>query len=486
MLRWQNRPASAKYQHCPVQRGRSMPGPRALVAIQAKESGAASVQRLAQWQEMANGAERPLRGEITQPVMQGVFMYLFPHDKIVDKPKYSVGDVSKIGRIPVSEGGITVWTDPRNREAALDRLRRQRGDLMDKDRVRQGSEDPKVLDTLYREAAIRLMGRPGLHGVEVDSPIGYPHEDQKRLFHLHSDYWTVTDPRDAHFVAKKGVEPADAVRAIFSEEQMTTLECHSMMVSIQYRALLHALGDERFNKLFEGTRLEIASGPGMIEDSNLHKLMTSKKLDNPEELKPGDWLYYKNFEEYSAATLYDQWADWAGLHTMYMGGGQYQGFGLSESVDDEGMKKKLLEAYNEDFEATPRTAADLPKMRGLYTKERVRPYRLTEEGFWPESYPDWQDGAPEEGDGCVFLNFDDTIDHDWKEECALYMGSDTYNTHRLGHGLSELQVKTKLMEKFNKSLPERKKKSDLEGKEMRNLSNVRAFDMDKVLKRLGG
>lgn len=158
---------------------------------------------------------------------------------------------------------------------------------------------------------------------------------------LDSQYWQRVG--NYHFVMKKGVKPAEAIKAIFPTDGdgYTLLECHSMLIAIVYRSLMIAYGEERFNELFKTITIKY----GDLKTSGLAELFTKKRiLKNQIEL--GDWVYFQNHPDYLAK--HPEGA-WQGENAIYMGAddgqGYYSGFGAHELTEKE-MIKELQLAYN--------------------------------------------------------------------------------------------------------------------------------------------
>lgn len=166
---------------------------------------------------------------------------------------------------------------------------------------------------------------------------------------LSSRYFT--HEADYHFILKPGMSPSRAIRAIFRGP--TRLECNTMMIAIEYRAIRAAIGAHRFSRAFaqRGIHIEIAAA---TRDHVLGPWL--KSVDNPtsDDLEPGDWVYFANHDEY----LYKHPAGaWQGENALYVGENAdgeklYSGFGVSSVTEDE-MLLELLRAYN-----APRSAED--------------------------------------------------------------------------------------------------------------------------------
>jgi hypothetical protein len=164
-----------------------------------------------------------------------------------------------------------------------------------------------------------------------------------RYFTLEADY---------HFVLKDGMSPSRAITAIFRGP--TRLECNTMMIAIEYRAIKAAIGAHRFSRAFappRSIRIEIAAATA---DRVLGPWLKSVPDPKADDLVVGDWVYFANHDEY----LYKHPAGaWQGENALYVGDNAngeklYSGFGVSQVTEDE-MLMELLRAYN-----APRSAED--------------------------------------------------------------------------------------------------------------------------------
>jgi hypothetical protein len=162
---------------------------------------------------------------------------------------------------------------------------------------------------------------------------------------LNTSYWDKVGAY--HFQVKAGVEPSVAIESIFDPSENNVLECNSMMVAIQYRAMLKTLGATKFNEKFPNGSgilisphhqpLVVSTHP--IWEQNLFKYVT---ISSSADLLPGDWIYFKNMDDYIDK---HPGGLWSGEHTMYLGDGKFRGFGTSEKTEQQ-MLDKLMEAYN--------------------------------------------------------------------------------------------------------------------------------------------
>jgi Protein-glutamine gamma-glutamyltransferase len=176
---------------------------------------------------------------------------------------------------------------------------------------------------------------------------------------------------DYHFVLRDGARPSTAIRAAFAGP--TRLECNTMMIAIEYRSILAALGPRRFDRAFDGgadaRTLTIEIGRALAPHV-LEGYLVELDVNDPEfELRVGDWVYFANHDDY----LYKHPAGaWQGENALYVGDDAdgnklFSGFGV-HSVTAEKMHEELLEAYNaprsrSDEEASWRSLSDADKER---------------------------------------------------------------------------------------------------------------------------
>ncbi len=157
---------------------------------------------------------------------------------------------------------------------------------------------------------------------------------------------------DYDFVLKPGKNPSAAINSIFRGP--TRLECNTMMISIEYRAIKAAIGVARFKRAFSGSqtvRIQIATA---LNPKVLGKWLKSIPNPTEDDLKPGDWVYFANHDEYLDK---HPAGAWQGENAIYVGDNAqgeklYSGFGVHKVTADE-MNLELLHAYN-----APRDAED--------------------------------------------------------------------------------------------------------------------------------
>lgn len=166
--------------------------------------------------------------------------------------------------------------------------------------------------------------------------------------HLDPNFWDHNG--GINWTMKPGVKPSDAIKAVFRLGAGSKMECLSVMSAIYYRALLKAIGEDKFNAVFKDLGMEIS------QDSSIFDIVPKKPAGQP--LKPGDWVYIKGHKDYDSpemdAALGKGWGPWRGENSVYMGPNQYSGLGLPpESLDE--MKSDLLGGYNQKVDAYNKT-----------------------------------------------------------------------------------------------------------------------------------
>jgi hypothetical protein len=236
-------------------------------------------------------------------------------------------------------------------------------------RMHNGGEPPDHAfdsrEQLRTEIRLRHSAIQSMADVNVDPGCcSYPTSTYDSGY-LDPTYWEKQGP--LRFTVKSplpaGKEASDAIEAIFAKGAGTELECNSMLVAIQYRSMLKALGEEAFNEKFpKGQWIFISphhrAPRGQVQhplrEMNLYEQVS---IASSADLLPGDLVYFKNVPDYL-----ERHPDgaWAGEHGLYLGGGMFRGFGIDE-VDEEGLKKELLAEYNKGLPAeAQKTLDDVP------------------------------------------------------------------------------------------------------------------------------
>ena len=193
--------------------------------------------------------------------------------------------------------------------------------------------------------------------------------------HLDSTFWQQIGG-GVQFVPKSplpvGKNASDAIEAIFAPGAGTRLECLSMTAAIEYRAMLKSIGAARFNAKFPGgAGIDISAGAPFLLISGPGRKFEVKAVANKSEILPGDWVYFKNFHDYTTRV---PGGFWQGENAIALGGGMFRGFGVA-AKSESGLDQELVNRYNDD--AAPilsKTVADLiADGGGLLLDPVVRP-----------------------------------------------------------------------------------------------------------------
>jgi hypothetical protein len=193
--------------------------------------------------------------------------------------------------------------------------------------------------------------------------------------YLDSTYWDQVGG-GVDFVPKSplptGKNASDAIEAIFAPGAHTRLECLSMTAAIEYRAMLKSIGPAKFNAQFPGgAGIEIVARPSFPLISGADKKFEVKAVASRSEILPGDWVYFKNFKDYTTRVVGGYWQ---GENAIALGGGMFRGFGVA-AMSETDLNQELVNRYNND--ATPiltKTVADLlADGGGLLLSPVIRP-----------------------------------------------------------------------------------------------------------------
>jgi hypothetical protein len=199
----------------------------------------------------------------------------------------------------------------------------------------------------------------------------YRHPHEPRVGQLDDRYWVAHG--GYQFTLQPRARPARAIRSIFEGGHDNVLECNSTMVACHYYAMLKTMGDDAFNRRFAGGQELVISPyhkdlPGTDRPHPFDgRLMRRITIAGEDDLLPGDWVYFKNFDDYIQKHPN---GFWSGEHTMYLGGGEFQGFGTAVSSAAE-INQKLLDNYNAGLPPPQqKQIGDIPGML-LYARRPV-------------------------------------------------------------------------------------------------------------------
>ena len=219
------------------------------------------------------------------------------------------------------------------------------------------SHDQFCKDLDLRDYARHYMGEANKDGGTLRYRDSSINEEKGRL---DGNYWVKVG--NYKFKLKSGAVPSQAIRSIF-ESKNNVLECNSTMVAVHYRSMLETLGEVAFNLRFKDGKGLIISPHHVKVDDKAHPfheqgMMETVNVTGEGDLLPGDWVYFKNIDDY--LTKHPN-GFWTGEHTMYLGTGTYQGFGTAVSTAD-GIRQKLLDNYNNGLPKTEeKKLAAIPK-----------------------------------------------------------------------------------------------------------------------------
>lgn len=294
-------------------------------------------------------------------------------------------------------------------------------------------------EVAFRFNAVKLMNNEKFH--TLNGYYQYPTAEANYL-QLNKNYWTQEKNKLGLFTVKEGVLPSEAIESIFDDTTKIVLECHSMMMCIQYKALLDSIGATNFNLLFKNHPLIIADG-FLIEDHKQEMLeIFSLSHCKKEDYIPGDWLYLSNFPEYSHATLFDYSKDGNGLHSMFMGNEQYRGFG-SPLMTEKEAELHFLEIYNEDFCAFP-------------IKLTIENIDMSTMGL------DCEEEELQKGQKVIINGHINCPIEEWQYVECIYHGDGRFECSKLEmKNATEEEIILALLEKYNSLLPQMKTEKDL-------------------------
>ncbi len=167
-----------------------------------------------------------------------------------------------------------------------------------------------------------------------------------------------------------GKHVSDAIAAIFAPGAGTRLECLSMTVAIEYYSMLKAIGTTKFNAQF-ASGIEISTHHPVSLMSGSGKKYEVVTVASKNEILPGDWVYFKNFHDYTTRVPNGYWQ---GENAIYLGNGKYRGFGVAPKTEAQ-MNQELVNKYNN--EGSPVLSKTVPDLiadgGGLLLYPVVRP-----------------------------------------------------------------------------------------------------------------
>jgi hypothetical protein len=203
------------------------------------------------------------------------------------------------------------------------------------------TKDQLMIELNLRDKAIDKMGQANASTDNLRYPTrsGDPADGQ-----LDPKYWDKVG--FFQFLLTLDVKPAPAVRSIFGGKD-NVLECNSAMVAVEYGSMVEAMGSDAFNERMAGGSLIISPyhlPPRGVDQHPFYKegMIETVTITSTKDLIPGDWVYFRNIADY--LTKHPN-GFWTGEHALYLGDGNFQGFGTTVLTEGE-MREKLLDNYN--------------------------------------------------------------------------------------------------------------------------------------------
>ncbi|WP_158736315.1 protein-glutamine gamma-glutamyltransferase [Alteribacillus sp. YIM 98480] len=130
-------------------------------------------------------------------------------------------------------------------------------------------------------------------------------------------YWFVTNIGAIELLP--GARPSDAIRDIFTNSSLYGFECATAMIIIYYHAVLHVIGENLFNRLFQNIQLY-----SWNFDPDLG--LTTRNTNN---FIPGDVVYFENPD------YHPQMSQWRGENAVVLDDGMYFGHGIGITTASE-------------------------------------------------------------------------------------------------------------------------------------------------------
>jgi protein-glutamine gamma-glutamyltransferase len=126
-------------------------------------------------------------------------------------------------------------------------------------------------------------------------------------------YWNRRN--DGGFVLKSGVKASEAIRDIYRNGSKYGTECATAMLIVYYKALLHMLPEETYNRLFR--RIVLMNWHDISPE-----LRETGLMQHAQDYLPGDRRYFSNPE------VDPKTPEWQGENVIDLGDGLYYGHGI--------------------------------------------------------------------------------------------------------------------------------------------------------------
>lgn len=164
-----------------------------------------------------------------------------------------------------------------------------------------------------------------------------------------------------YFQIKLGVLPSEALKQ--ARKGPSLLDCLVVAQIAQYRGILHAIGEENFNRKFSAT----GTSPlilGAIALNPIYKYLDKFAPLSEEKLQSGDLVYFENAADYSVR---NPLGAWQGINTLFskVFPGKYCAFGFEGTKTE--VEDHLWERYQQiessyHFEHLPRKIVELKEL----------------------------------------------------------------------------------------------------------------------------
>jgi hypothetical protein len=234
------------------------------------------------------------------------------------------------------------------------------------DRLARADYEYESETQLQNEVNMRVNLIRAMHRIHEDNVnVGYNHGGD--TLKLPSSHWDNVEAKsekggretDAAFKSKNLA--SDAIESIFADKNDDYfLECNTATVAMHYKALLDTIGQANFDGEFP----EVVIMPEWLTLREGNKAAPSqdhipetRKVTSVDDLVPGDWVYFLNFEDYP-----ERHPDGAftGENALYLGDGKYRGFGVDEMTFED-MVSYLIAQYNHGKGPKKRLREDSPE-----------------------------------------------------------------------------------------------------------------------------
>jgi hypothetical protein len=160
-------------------------------------------------------------------------------------------------------------------------------------------------------------------------------------------YWKTEIPNDKYH-PREGFQTWEAVYALYDPLLPTTVECFMGVNAFYMKAVTDTLGKDVFSEYFRWKSDSDAGlyliKPIFAPNDRLLYLLDEFPYDI-QQVKLGDWCYYKNDERYGAKHPNDVWS---GENSVYVGNMQYRGHGLTGPKNEEDLFLLMKDAFDSD------------------------------------------------------------------------------------------------------------------------------------------